>query len=196
MLSPRTISSRLLLCTLTLGACATVNAQASTGNSDAKARYEADVARCKAGQTNQDEATCLREAGAAQEEANRNRLTNKDSNFSQNQTDRCNSLPATERSDCMKQMSGANTSTSGSISSGGVLRETTITVPPGTPGSTTTTVPASPGVSPATPATTAPNAADSAVYGAPAAPALPSSPGTAPSGTSSGAPVPGTGLAQ
>lgn len=138
MIFTRTISARLLLCAFALGACSAVNAASVSTSADAKARYESDVARCKAGQTNQDEATCIREAGAALEEANRNRLTNNDSNYAQNQTDRCHKLPVNEQSDCLKQMSGADTQTQGSINAGGVLRETKIEVSPGTPGSTTT----------------------------------------------------------
>ena len=198
----RTLFSRLLLCTFTLGACAAAGATGTVSEADAQARYEADVARCKAGQTNQDEATCIQEAGAALEETKRNRLTDKNSNFDQNQVNRCNSLPVAERSDCLQQMSGTNTTTAGSVSGGGVLRETTITVPPGTPGSTTTTPPAGPAMphAPAVPSTSTPAMPDASTApstgaaptmpGAssePAAPAMPVAPAT---------PAPGTGVTQ
>jgi hypothetical protein len=105
-------------------------------SSDIEARYQADIARCNAGQTNQDKPTCLREAGAAREEARRNRLPSANQAYDQNEIQRCQALPAAERDDCMLQMSGQNTVTKGSVGAGGVLRETTITTP-GTPGTAT-----------------------------------------------------------
>jgi len=158
------LKTRFLLGALAMGAClaggATVRAQSSDS---IEARYSADVARCNRGDTNQDKATCLQEAGAARDEARRNRLANPGQNYEQNQTDRCNSLPASQREACLTQMSGANTTTQGSVMGGGVLRETTIDVPPGTPGSTlhvpdtssgapAQTAPAQPMTTPATPA--------------------------------------------
>ncbi|RTZ47633.1 hypothetical protein EKL30_01125 [Candidimonas sp. SYP-B2681] len=98
-------------------------------NSDIEARYTADVARCNAGQINQDKTTCLREAGAARNEARRNRLSSSNQAYEQNEIKRCQALPVGERDDCMLQMSGQNTVTKGSVGSGGVLRETTITTP-------------------------------------------------------------------
>jgi len=110
---------------------------AAGAQTDASAQYKADVARCKSGQTNQDEATCLREAGAALEEARRNRLSNNAApgSYRQNALDRCNALPAGQREDCLTQMSGSDTTVKGSVGGGGVLRETTITIPGSVSGS-------------------------------------------------------------
>jgi len=94
-----------------------------------EARYKSDVARCRSGDTNQDLKTCMREAGAALNEARHHRLMNQDTNYDQNATDRCNALPANERQDCITQMSGGDTTIQGSVESGGILRETTITIP-------------------------------------------------------------------
>src|SRR5690606_27169285 len=93
-------------------------------------QYKQDIARCNAGQTNQDKATCKREAGAAYEEARHHRLTNDQAgSFKQNATMRCNALPTNQQQDCLTQMSDQNTTTKGSVGAGGILRETTITVP-------------------------------------------------------------------
>jgi hypothetical protein len=54
---------------------------------------------------------------------------------------RCERLPAETRAACEMQMHGQNTTVHGSVSGGGVLRESTVTVPVGTPGSTTTITP-------------------------------------------------------
>jgi hypothetical protein len=113
------------------------------------AQYNEDVARCKSGASGEDQAACMREAGASLVERHRNGLTNP-TNAQQNATARCNALPADQRQDCMTQMSGqGETSVQGSVTGGGVLRETVIPVPAGTPGS----MPAAPqpGYAPAPP---------------------------------------------
>lgn len=141
-----------MLIACALGACLAAPLAMAAGSgaalntNDIEARYKADIERCKAGQTNQDKPTCIREAGAAREEANRNRLSNNGNpqTYDMNEKARCQALPTAERNDCMLQMSGQNTSTQGSVGGGGVLRETTITT-------TGTPVPA-PGAAPVTPA--------------------------------------------
>lgn len=99
-------------------------------NTQAQAQYQKDVARCKSGDTNQDRATCLREAGAALNEARHNRLAEPGAALNQDATNRCKALPAEQQQDCLTQMSGQNTTTQGSVESGGVLRETVIPVVP------------------------------------------------------------------
>lgn len=100
------------------------------------AQYREDVARCKSGASGQDQAACLREAGASLVERRRNGLT-APADAQSNAMARCNALPADQRQDCMAQMSGqGSTSVQGSVTGGGVLRETVIPVPAGTPGST------------------------------------------------------------
>lgn len=148
----RSTPSHRMLAACALGAClvaplamAAGSSAAAVSSTDIETRYKADIARCNAGQTNQDKPTCIREAGAAREEANRNRLDNSNPQAENaNKKARCNALPATERDDCMLQMSGNNTATQGSVGGGGVLRETTIT--------TTGTPTPAPGTAPATPA--------------------------------------------
>lgn len=181
-----TIRSKYLVAACALGAILGSPLAFAAGaggqtNADIQAQYRVDVERCRTGQTNQDKATCMREAGAALEEARRNRLTNSNEAFDQNQRARCMALPVGERDDCMLQMTGQNTTVQGSVEAGGVLRETTITVPadspgaaPGTmPGTTYGTQPAAPGLAPNPPAVVP-------------APSLTPTPGT------SGTGVPGT----
>jgi hypothetical protein len=101
----------------------------------ADAQYTTDVANCKSGKTYEDQATCMKEAGASQVERRRSGLSEPSSS---NPTARCDALPAAQRNDCMAQMTGqGTTSVQGSVGGGGVLRETVIPVPAGTPGSTT-----------------------------------------------------------
>lgn len=104
-------------------------ASPGTNNDDLQKRYESDVALCNSNQSYQDKSTCLKEAGAALAEARKHRLTQNEQLSVDNKTKRCNALPADQRDDCLMQMSGTNTTSIGSVEGGGVLRETTITLP-------------------------------------------------------------------
>ena len=122
----------------------------------AKSMYAKDRADCEAGRTAEDRATCLKEAGAAQEERKRHRLDTFGS-AQQNAIDRCKPLPPGDKSDCLARIEGANapnqkTTTSGSVAGGGILRETT-TITQGQP-----TIIIVPGDSPSPPPTTPPPA--------------------------------------
>jgi hypothetical protein len=95
----------------------------------AKSAYLKDRADCEAGRTAEDRATCLKEAGAAQEERKRNRLDNSGS-LRQNAIERCNSVAPKDKADCLARIEGPSrpnqtTTTSGSVAGGGILRETT-----------------------------------------------------------------------
>ena len=108
----------------------------------AKAVYAQERADCHAGRTQQDRATCLKEAGAAAEEKKRNALNNTGS-ARQNATERCNALPAKDKTDCLARIEGPKAAnqqvtTSGSVAAGGVIRETRTT----TTGPATTAEPA------------------------------------------------------
>lgn len=114
----------------------------------AKSGYAKERADCDAGRTAQDRATCLKEAGAAADEKKRNRLDNTGS-ARQNAIDRCNSVPASDKADCLARTEGpaaANqqTTTSGSVAGGGVIRETRTT----TTGPAVVVVPAKPASAP------------------------------------------------
>ena len=104
---------------------------ADAGADSAKSTYLKERADCEAGRTAEDRATCLREAGAAEQERRRNRLDNNGS-LRQNAIDRCNALPAKDKRDCLARIEGPaapnqKTTTSGSVAGGGILRETTTT---------------------------------------------------------------------
>ncbi len=104
-------------------------AAAAGGNlSEAQARYQQDRAACISGQSYQDRATCLREAGAALQEAKRGRIGDGQSSYEQNQLIRCDRLAAGDREDCLRRMHGEGT-VSGSVESGGIYRELRTTVP-------------------------------------------------------------------
>jgi len=96
--------------------------------SDAQLRYQQERAVCMNGTSNQDRATCLKEAGAAWQEAKRAGLaTSGDASLQQNRLQRCNALPAQDREDCALRMEHGTTS--GSAQQGGILREIERPVP-------------------------------------------------------------------
>ena len=110
------------------------SAPAHAADSDAaaaKSTYTKERADCEAGRTAEDRATCLREAGAAQQERKRNQLDNTGS-ARQNAIERCNLVAPRDKSDCLARIEGPNkpnqtTTTSGSVAGGGIIRETTTT---------------------------------------------------------------------
>jgi len=97
--------------------------------SDAQARYRSERAYCMSGQSQQDQATCLKEAGAALQENRRNNLSTGDQpRLNQNAEVRCDVLRGDDRSACEARMAGQGT-TSGSVAGGGIIREITTTKP-------------------------------------------------------------------
>jgi hypothetical protein len=112
-------------------AAAPAHAADAAAPADAKSIYLKERADCEAGRTAEDRATCLKEAGAAQEERKRNRLDNTGS-LRQNAIERCNAVAAKDKADCLARIEGPSkpnqtTTTSGSVAGGGVIRETTTT---------------------------------------------------------------------
>ena len=111
-----------------LAACAAVGllagaqALARTPDADAQARYASERATCMKGLSNQDRATCLKEASAALQEARRGQLTTGRSNEPEsNRLARCDAQRGADRDDCLMRMREGTAS--GSAQSGGILRE-------------------------------------------------------------------------
>jgi hypothetical protein len=96
--------------------------------SQAQQRYNQEKARCMNGQSHQDRATCLKEAGAALQESKRNGLATDKTGLNANATARCDAQPAADRADCIARIQGAG-ATSGSVEGGGVIRKTETVVP-------------------------------------------------------------------
>ena len=134
-MTTRTFSFRRLAMALCTGLAvqgATAAEPARSADADAQAKYQRERAACMNGQTtNEDRATCLREAGAALAEARRGNLSDGQGQLRNNAKDRCNVLSGDERADCIARMKGEG-SVSGSVGGGGILREK-VTIVPGTP---------------------------------------------------------------
>ena len=134
---------------IVVGAAATYAASpvhaADAAAAAAKSTYAKERADCEAGRTAEDRATCLKEAGAAEQERKRNQLDNAGS-ARQNAIERCNLVAPKDKSDCLARIEGPSkpnqtTTTSGSVAGGGIIRETTtattgqptVVIIPGTP---------------------------------------------------------------
>lgn len=134
--------ARVAVRTFTLCAVVGASIPASTGaapnepiapavqgaNEDPALRFERDRAACLSGRSGQDQATCLREAGAALQAARRHELTGGDGHLQQNAEARCNVFAGADRNDCLARVRGEGT-VSGSVEGGGILRETVTIVP-------------------------------------------------------------------
>jgi hypothetical protein len=98
-----------------------VNAEAANPASGANARYQQERAVCLSGASNQDRATCLKEAAAALKEAKAGHLNDGRQDYAANALQRCNGLPGEQQELCYRRMQEG--SVSGSVQEGGVMRE-------------------------------------------------------------------------
>ena len=135
MLNPLTLSRRVALVVggasafaLAGLASAAQPAVSSSQRASIDAQYKQEVARCNSGSTDEDRATCLKEAGAARQQALQGGLAEGNQDYSQNALDRCKLLPAGQQATCRDLMQ-TPTQTQGSVGSGGVLREYEYQVP-------------------------------------------------------------------
>ena len=96
------------------------------------ARYQEDLAECEAQKATQDLAACRLEARNALAEAKRNLLSDTTANlFEKNQFKRCRVFKGDDREACEARVRGEGSS-SGSVQSGGILREVVRPVMPST----------------------------------------------------------------
>lgn len=90
--------------------------------SQAQLDYRQERARCLRGESGQDRATCLKEAGAAYEEARRGRLGQAPAaDLARNATQRCEAQPPADRAACVQRILGAGAA-EGSVEGGGLIR--------------------------------------------------------------------------
>jgi hypothetical protein len=95
----------------------------------AQSRYQSERAVCMHGLSNQDKATCLKEAAAALQEARRGHLARADEReLEHNRLARCDAQTAADRDDCVMRMRAGTTT--GSAQAGGILYERSTLVSP------------------------------------------------------------------
>jgi hypothetical protein len=122
------LTAQTLLCA-SLGLHAHAQPKTSPPTDELTARYQQDLAECEAQQATQDLAACRLEARNALAEAKRNLLSDTTANlFEKNQFKRCRVFKGEDREACEARARGEGSST-GSVQSGGILREVTRPVP-------------------------------------------------------------------
>jgi curli biogenesis system outer membrane secretion channel CsgG len=121
--------ARALICA---SFCLNAHAQTSTQpqQDGLTARYQKDLSECEAQQATQDLAACRLEARNALAEAKRNLLSESSANlFETNQLKRCRVFKGDDREACEARVRNEGSS-SGSVLSGGLLREVVRPVAP------------------------------------------------------------------
>lgn len=126
MITIPTLSRRLVLAVAGTLLCAGA-ASAASASAQAQARYRQDMAVCNSGQSNQDAATCRREARNALAEAGRGGLTAAPDQYQNNALQRCSVFKGADHSDCEQRM--RSDKVQGSVAGGGILRESVTVVP-------------------------------------------------------------------
>jgi len=129
--SSRSRKSLVYFGVASLLAVTAATAQVATGTTgiDASGSYQQEVQACMTGKTQQDQATCLREARNALADKKRGVLDT-GTNFQANAQSRCDVLQGEDKAACQARILGYG-STSGSVAGGGVLREVeTVVAPP------------------------------------------------------------------
>lgn len=120
--------SGIRLAAAALALCSVQAFAAGGATDEAQLRYRQDMARCNNGQSNQDPATCRTEARHALAEARRGGLSSPGADLQGNAQLRCAAHQGIDRSACEARISGEGT-VDGSVSGGGILRQSVIVVP-------------------------------------------------------------------
>lgn len=103
---------------------------AASDRSSIEATYQRDRAACMASDSQHERTSCLREAGAVRAEALRGAAQGGESKemLMRNALERCKRQPTEQQAICERMVRGEG-STSGSVESGGMIRELTIMEP-------------------------------------------------------------------
>lgn len=123
------------ICALLAVGAATAQVAGAAGTAgvtgiDASGNYQQEVNACMSGRTQQDQATCLKEARNAHADKQRGVLDTT-GNLQANATARCEVLAGVDKAACQARMMGYG-STEGTVAGGGVIREVeTVVMPPG-----------------------------------------------------------------
>ena len=103
-------------------ACTTALAQPTH---DARARYEEERRACMTQNTQDSQATCLREASAARDAAAKGQLSSPGAAAQANARERCKVFQeAADQAECVRRL---DSTASGSVAGGGLLRESVTT---------------------------------------------------------------------
>ena len=126
-----------------IAVCGVAAATSAAAQPRRDSTYQQELAVC--GHIQQDRAACIREAGAARQEAARGGLTSAP-DYRSNALARCGLQPPADRADCEARVLGGSGNTrgavDGSVLGGGVIRESVTTVVMPAPGAMPAPMPA------------------------------------------------------
>jgi hypothetical protein len=99
---------------------------------DSSGNYQSEVQACMSGKTQEDQATCLKEARNARADKQRGVLENRQGNLEANAMNRCDVFQSGEdKAACEARVLGYG-NVQGSVAGGGLVRESeTVVLPPG-----------------------------------------------------------------
>ncbi len=112
----------MLLAAATLALCTSQSWAQTRTEADIRAQYEAERAACLRDRSGDEQAVCLKEAGAAAAAARRGALASDADRFRENALMRCLPLPPADREACRRRIEGEGT-VRGSVEEGGLYRE-------------------------------------------------------------------------
>ena len=125
-LTPWTTALATACCLAALPAAQAAGAADTTRQGQIESRYRSERQVCLDGRSQQDRSTCLREAGAARQQARAQQLDNGESvdQLRRNALARCQAQQAADQGDCQRLVRGEG-QRSGSVAGGGVLMQIT-----------------------------------------------------------------------
>ncbi|MDB5889575.1 MAG: hypothetical protein JWP47_406 [Polaromonas sp.] len=128
----RTMSAAIRAIAFTaLAAMGSASAQVTPGATgiDATGNAQSEMAACNNGKTQQDRETCMREVRNANAEKRAGKLDGSSTRLDANAMQRCDALTGDDKIACRARVAGYG-NTSGSVGSGGVIRQVeTVVVP-------------------------------------------------------------------
>lgn len=123
----------LLAVTAATAQIASAQIASGTTGIDATGNTQSERAACLSGKTQQDTATCLTEVRNANAAKRAGQVDNNGGQYSANALKRCDVFQGENRIACQARIAGYG-ETSGSVASGGVIREVETVVAPSQPG--------------------------------------------------------------
>ena len=120
--------AQALSLTAALACTGFAGAQTDKAAAPSAAQAQREREACLSGKSGQDQAACLKEVGAAREEAKRGGLDSGQGQLASNRSERCKALTGADQADCYARMKGEGT-VEGSVKGGGLIREKRTVIP-------------------------------------------------------------------
>jgi hypothetical protein len=121
----QTANTAMRICIASALLCvSSAHAEGAQSARERQSTYKSDRERCLSGQTGQNQASCLQEAGAVLQQRPSGQGGASPEQLKANALQRCDALTGDDRQSCLSRMQGQG-SVQGSAASGGIIRELT-----------------------------------------------------------------------